>query len=164
MKKRNTILIVAGVVLAAGGAGTALALQEQGPDQADLDRASQAALDAVGDGEVTDVEQDDDGTYEVEIVLPDGTETDVDLTSGFEVTRTEADDADGADADAAPLDDETRSRAADAALAEVGGGTVVSVEADGTGYEVEIRSDDGTETDVDLDAEFQVAASEVDDD
>jgi uncharacterized membrane protein YkoI len=162
MKKTNTILIVAGVVLAAGGAGTALALQEDGPDQADLDRAAQVALDAVGDGDVTDVEQDDDGTYEVEIRLPDGTETDVDLSSGFEVVRTEADGTD--DTDGQPVDDETRTRASDAALAEVGGGTVVSVETDGTGYEVEVRAEDGTETDVDLDADFQVVATEVDDD
>ncbi|HZI98295.1 MAG TPA: PepSY domain-containing protein [Actinomycetales bacterium] len=57
-------------------------------------------------------------------------------------------------------------RASEAALAETGGGTVVDSEAgdDGAAYSVEIRRDDGTEVEVDLDQDFAVTGQETDDD
>ena len=57
-------------------------------------------------------------------------------------------------------------RASEAALAEVGAGTVVDSEAgdDGASYSVEIQRDDGTQVEVDMDDGFAVTAQEADDD
>ena len=58
-------------------------------------------------------------------------------------------------------------RASEAALAEIGGGTVTSAERDddGTpGYELELRGDDGLEYDVRLDDSFGVLVVDPDDD
>ncbi|MGH3133625.1 MAG: hypothetical protein ACRDNY_07780 [Gaiellaceae bacterium] len=79
--------VSAGIAIGAGGGddeapitGTALA------------RASAAALDHTGGGRVTDTEAgDEDGAYEVEVVLADGSQVDVHLDSGFNVLGDEAD-------------------------------------------------------------------------
>jgi uncharacterized membrane protein YkoI len=47
-------------------------------------------------------------------------------------------------------------RAVDTALAETGEGVVTSYEAERTGYDVEVRLADGSDVDVDLDADFAV--------
>ena len=47
-------------------------------------------------------------------------------------------------------------RAVDAALAETGEGVVTSYEVERTGYDVEVRLADGSDVDVDLDADFAV--------
>ena len=60
--------------------------------------------------------------------------------------------------------DEQLRQASDAALAATGGGTVTEVGADDHGYDVEVRMDDGTERDVDLDESFAVIRLETDDD
>ena len=65
MTRTRKLMIIAGISVVAVGGGAAVAVAQQGPGSPDLDRATQAALEAVGDGEVLDVEQDDDGTYEV---------------------------------------------------------------------------------------------------
>jgi uncharacterized membrane protein YkoI len=161
---RTSKLIVAMTLSAAVvGTGAAIAVAQQDPEAPDLDRAVEAAQAATGDGQVVAVEQDDDGTYEVEVRRPDGGETDVDLDASFAVIRTEQEDAEDDDDDEV-LDDASRARAATAALATAAGGTVVSVEADDGGYDVEVRHADGTETEVTLDANFQVVHSEQDDD
>jgi uncharacterized membrane protein YkoI len=51
-----------------------------------------------------------------------------------------------------------------AALAETGGGTVTGTEVDDeeSKYEVEVTLDDGTQVDVQLDADFQVVGTETD--
>lgn len=51
-----------------------------------------------------------------------------------------------------------------AALAETGGGTVTETEVDDeeSKYEVEVTLDDGSQVDVQLDADFQVVGSETD--
>jgi uncharacterized membrane protein YkoI len=57
-----------------------------------LDRASRAALDFVGEGEVTDTEiGDEEGYYEIEITLDNGREVDVHLDENFNVLSTEYD-------------------------------------------------------------------------
>ena len=69
---------------------------------------------------------------------------------------TDDDDLVGADFD----------QAAAAAIAAAGGGTVTDADRsdDGdTAYEVDVRLDDGTEVDVDLDASFAVLRTDVDD-
>jgi uncharacterized membrane protein YkoI len=54
-------------------------------------------------------------------------------------------------------------RASEAALAETGGGEVVDseVEDEENGYEVEVNLDDGRQIEVQLDAEFTVVSSDV---
>jgi uncharacterized membrane protein YkoI len=55
-----------------------------------LERASQAALDYIGEGRVTDSEiGDEEGYYEIEITLDDGDEVDVHLDENFNVLSVE---------------------------------------------------------------------------
>jgi peptidase YpeB-like protein len=66
--------------------------------------------------------------------------------------------------DGNPLTGGTYDRAAAAALAEVGEGTVTEAEREeGGGYEVEVQRDDGTEVEVQLDGNFHVTRSGSDD-
>jgi uncharacterized membrane protein YkoI len=166
MTRTKKLLIATAAAATVVGGAAAVAVAQQDPGPPDLDRAAQVGRDAAGDGEVVGVEQDDDGSYDVEVRRADGTETDVDLSPTFEVVRTEQDDDNDDhdnDGDDRVLDEAARTRASDAALAHVGDGTVVSVEGEDTGYEVEIRLPDGTETDVQLDADFNVTSTETDD-
>jgi len=58
-----------------------------------LDRASVAALDHIGEGQVTDTEVgDEEGYYEIEITLNNGNEVDVHLDKNFRVLSTEYED------------------------------------------------------------------------
>ena len=77
--------------------------------------------------------------------------------SGTEVESTESDQ---------PLTGTDRERAEAAALEAVGGGTVTEVEAgdDGAAFGVEIRRDDGSQVEVQLDENFTVIGTETDDD
>jgi uncharacterized membrane protein YkoI len=161
MHRPTTLIAVtafAAVGIAAGG--TAIVTAQDDSPPADLDGAVGAALGEVGDGQVTGVEQEHGGGYEVEVRRPDGSEIDVRLDRDFVVTGTDHDAED--DGDDLPLDDATRSRAEAAALDAAGGGTVTEVEADGGGYDVEVRMDAGTSVDVELDAAFAVLAIERD--
>lgn len=59
-----------------------------------------------------------------------------------------------------------RDRVGNAAIKAVGGGTVVDVETSGDrgeAYEVEVRTDDGTEIDVELDKDLKVVSQHTDD-
>lgn len=57
-----------------------------------LDLASAAALDYLGEGVVTETEiEDEDGYYEVEVTLDDGSEVDVHLDEQFNVLGHEND-------------------------------------------------------------------------
>ena len=71
----------------------------------------------------------------------------------------------GGDNDMA-LKGNARDRATAAALEHVGGGTVIETEAgdDGAAYGVEIRKDDGSVVEVNLDGDYNVTGSEQDDD
>lgn len=74
----------------------------------------------------------------------------------------------GADDDARdrPIPASDREQAEEAALAEVGGGTVTGTEVgdEESLYEVEVTLEDGTQVDVQLDADFEVVGSETDGD
>ena len=102
--KKIGIAAAVGVALAAGGAGLAVA---GGGDDSEspitgsaLDRASEAALDHTGGGQVTETEVgDEESLYEVEVTLPDGSQTDVQLDRSFDVVGDETDAA-GEDEDA----------------------------------------------------------------
>lgn len=63
-----------------------------------LERASTAALEHTGGGTVTGTEVgDEEGFYEVEVTLDDGTQVDVHLDQEFAVLGDEADGAGGDD-------------------------------------------------------------------
>ncbi len=136
------------------------------------DRVSTAATEAVGGGQVVDAESSDDPgeAYEVEVRKDDGTEVDVTLDKDLDVLRQDADDRDDANDDTPDADDRAltateRTSAEKAALDAVGGGTIVDLDASddrGEAYEVEVRTADNTEWNVDLDADFKVLSKTVD--
>ena len=72
----------------------------------------------------------------------------------------------GGDDSDAPLRGNALERATQAALAHTGGGTVIETEIGdgGAAYGVEIRREDGSVVEVQLDAAFQVIGQESDDD
>lgn len=85
---------------------------------------------------------------------------------GLAETNSEADEqAEGTDSDQ-PLNGTDREKAEAAALESVGGGTVTETEVgdDGAAYGVEIRRDDGSQVEVNLDESFTVIGTEADDD
>ncbi|MGH2993967.1 MAG: hypothetical protein ACRDL1_10565 [Solirubrobacterales bacterium] len=100
MTKRTKIVAIgaAALALAVGGAGVAIAAggdDSEAPIQgADLDKASAAALQHTGGGEVTETEVgDEESYYEVEVNLDDGSQVDVQLDRGFNVVGDESDGA-----------------------------------------------------------------------
>lgn len=74
--------------------------------------------------------------------------------------------AGGAGDDDKPLTGTALERATDAALEHTGGGSVIETEVgdDGAAYGVEIRLDDGSQVEVNLDENFDVIGQEADDD
>jgi uncharacterized membrane protein YkoI len=109
MQRRTKVIGAAALAVGAllcTGAGVAVA---QGGDDgnehevpitgAELDKASAVALDETGGGRVTETEKgDEEGAYEVEVTLDDGTQVDVHLDSNFHVIDQES-DGHGADDD-----------------------------------------------------------------
>ena len=103
-KSKLTLSGVAAVLLAAGGASTALAAGAGDDDAIDtaitgpeLASASAAALAHTGQGRVTETEVgDEESRYEVEVTIDDGSEVDVQLDEGFRVVSQEAESADEA--------------------------------------------------------------------
>jgi uncharacterized membrane protein YkoI len=172
---RTTKILLTGVaaVVLAGGGVTYVAATDGGDDRlssTDLDAATAAALSAAGGGTITDSERDGD-RYEIEVRRDDGSGIDIELGRDFAVIATEPDDAtdddatdvDAPDADHRVLTDDERQRASAAALAETGGGEVLAIEVDGSGYEVDVRRTDGSHVDIDLDATFAVIHTDIDD-
>jgi len=100
LSNRTKVLVagVAVVALAAGGVGIATAGgggdSEQPISGSELDKASAAALEHTGGGEVSDTEVgDEESLYEVEVTLDDGSQTDVQLDEDFNVVGDESDEA-----------------------------------------------------------------------
>jgi hypothetical protein len=99
MRTRTKAVIIAGTAIAAAGATAGIATATAGDDNeapirgAALEKASQAALEHTGGGRVTGTEVgDEESYYEVEVTLPDGSQTDVQLNEDFEVVSSEGDD------------------------------------------------------------------------
>lgn len=180
-RKRVVVPALATVaVLAVGGTWWAASADADEVRGDERDRVASAAVEAAGGGRAIDVEKSDDPgeAYEVEVRLDDGREVDVTLDEDLRATVERDDDAHDAhddDGPAGPADptgpgaaadpDDRRLSAAErtaaekAALAAVGGGTVVDVDPSddpGVAYEVEVRDRSGAEWDVDLDAAFAV--------
>lgn len=89
--------IAAAALIGVGGtvwANTAAA----GPSDSDVDRASAAALAAVGEGKVTETEVgDEEGAYEIEVTKDDGSQVDVHVDENFNVISQESDKGEGSD-------------------------------------------------------------------
>lgn len=154
--KRAAVIATAATVVAlgAGGAVWATAAQADDIQGSERDRVGHAAVQAAGGGTLLDVESDDNGAFEAEVRKADGTEVEIALDKDLTViTPAPA---------AAPLGATERASAEKAALDAVGGGTVLDVEADDAGYEVEVRKADNTEWDIELDAAFTVLAKNTD--
>ena len=102
MKKKLVITVVSALslVAVAGGATFARTTLFAEDDETErpiegeaLEKASQAALDHVGAGRVTETEVgDEESYYEVEVTLDDGRQIDVQLDEDFRVVGSEADD------------------------------------------------------------------------
>jgi uncharacterized membrane protein YkoI len=164
MNKTRTVALAAAAAALIGaglGSGATNATTEPPTAATELDRASEAALAETGDGTVTAFEADLNG-YEIEVRLADGTDVDVDLDSDFGVVRTRPDDQDDDDRNI-DVENVGLQQAYDAALAEAGEGTVVSVEVDDGGYDVQVILDDRTEMEFDLNADFEIVHTERDD-
>ena len=97
-RKKKLIAAGAGAALALAGIGMTAAGAAGGDNDEPitgeaLDRASRAALDFTGGGEVTETEVgDEESLYEVEVTLADGSQVDVQLDADFTVVGSEADD------------------------------------------------------------------------
>jgi uncharacterized membrane protein YkoI len=171
---RKKAMLITGVAAAAvvlGGATVAVAANTLGADDqplsgTELQQASEAALAKTGGGTVLKAETDD-GTYEVDVLAPGGAKVEVEVDRSFQA-KVEAPDDD--DFNQAALSGADRDRAASAALARVGQGTVSEVEREndgGAAYEVEVRLADGSQIEVQVGADFQVLGQdgpEFDDD
>jgi hypothetical protein len=125
---RKTRWIATGIAalgVVASGTGVAAAqVDDSGTDDdreeqlsgEELDRASTAAVEEAGGGEVVDAEAEDEGEtgYEVEVRLDDGSEVDVQLDDSFAVVSAvnegPDDDANEADDDANEADDDADDR------------------------------------------------------
>lgn len=191
MKKKTGIIVgvVGAVVLVGAGTGIAFAATDgfersDALTGADLDRASEVAISEIGGGTVTSAERDDDGTpgYELELRGDDGLEYDVRLDDSFGVLVVDPDDDDAVRGDGATgtgsdgttdattgavdpddLVGEELTRASEAAIAAVGGGTVTEAERSDDAdhaFDVEVTRADGTDVDVDLGADFAVLRTE----
>ena len=103
MERRSKMIAAGGIAALALAAGTGIAVAGGDDDddgdevdtpisEADLDRASTAALAHTGGGEVSDTEVgDEESYYEVEVTLDDGTQVDVQLDEDFNVVGDETD-------------------------------------------------------------------------
>jgi uncharacterized membrane protein YkoI len=100
MGKRVKVLLGATLAIAVLGiSGAAIAGATGDDDDSEqaitgqaLDRASAAALEHTGGGKVTETEAgDEEGAYEIEVTLDDGSQVDVHLDTGFNVIN-QADD------------------------------------------------------------------------
>ena len=99
MDKRTKLIAgsVGAPIVIAAGAGIGLVAGGDAGDRAlrgaTYERATQAALDHVGEGTVTETESGDGrAAYEVEIRKADGTQVDVELDANFNVMDAGGDD------------------------------------------------------------------------
>ena len=99
MNRRTRWIATGAVAVAALGGATGIAVASGGDDDStppisgsSLDRATAAALEHTGGGTVAGTEEgDEEGAYEVEVKLPDGSNVDVHLDKDFNVINSKAD-------------------------------------------------------------------------
>ena len=100
MKRSVKILIGVVALAAATVAFSGIALGSDDDDGTEvpitgveLEQATRAALDHMGEGTVTETEKgDEESLYEVEVTLDDGSQVDVQLDEDFVVVSADADD------------------------------------------------------------------------
>ncbi|MGH3111462.1 MAG: PepSY domain-containing protein [Gaiellaceae bacterium] len=103
--RRIALIVVLALAVAAIATGIAIGAGARDDDTpitgTALTRASEAALAHTGGGRVTETEaRDEEGAYEVEVTLPDGSQVDVHLDASFAVLGDEKDgDESGRDDD-----------------------------------------------------------------
>jgi hypothetical protein len=147
---RATLFIVIAAMMAAIVVLALRLRDETGPMDAET-----AAVELVGGGIVQGSRREDD-RWEVDIVRPDGSMVEVSLSPSLDLR--------GVDEELGPAgtlaEDElrgaARARAVRVAFEEVGPGAVVSVEHDGSGIEVRIRTGIRRQQEVELDRNFRV--------
>ncbi len=178
LRRKRVLVPAIGTVAALAIGATAWSASANNVTGSQRDRIAEAAIKIVGGGTAEDVEHGDDTgeAYEVEVRRANGTEVEVSLDKNLKEVRTEVDndddgrdndddgDGDGDDDDRA-LSPKEKSSATKAAVKAVGG-TVTDVEASddpGTSYEVEVRTPQGVEWDIDLDRNFAVVSKTKDD-
>ena len=105
MTRRSKLLTIGGIAVVVAAAGTGLAVATGGDDSeapiegTALDRASAAALEQTGGGEVTETEVgDEESYYEVEVTTDEG-QQDVQLDRNFNVVSSKDDSDHGDDED-----------------------------------------------------------------
>jgi uncharacterized membrane protein YkoI len=95
-RKKKLILGAAGAVVVLGlstGAAVAVSGDDRPLTGRTYDRATEAALERVGEGTVTETEIGDDGAaYGVEVRLNDGSQVEVQVDENFTATGVEQDD------------------------------------------------------------------------
>ncbi len=101
MERRTKWAAGAAIAIAVIGGGTGVGIaagvdDDEAPISGSaLDRASEAALDFTGGGEVTETETgDEESYYEVEVTRDDGSQVDVQLDRDFDVVGSSSDDED----------------------------------------------------------------------
>jgi hypothetical protein len=101
MNRKRKLVAGACALLAVLGVGTGVGIASSTDDDKPIagnarERATQAALEHVGQGTVIETEMGDDGAaYGVEIRLRDGSVVEVELDENFNVSGTESDDDSG---------------------------------------------------------------------
>jgi hypothetical protein len=115
MRTRTRIVLIGAAATALLAIAAGVGIAAVGDDDEALigparDRATEAALAAVGEGEVVEAEVGDDGAaYEVEVRLADGRQVEVELDEAFAVIGSGSDDdgnaGEGAEDGAADDDD-----------------------------------------------------------
>lgn len=135
-----------------------------GTDSADELVAIADAARGAADGDVTSIDAKRDGTWEVQLVAADGSETEVRVDADLAATviSTEQDD------DSAPtltLDEATIRSLVDAALAEADGMiTDLDVDSDDVSpYDASVLTSDNRSIDIDFGADFAVVGTDIDD-
>ena len=100
MSTKAKILIAAGVAIVVAGAAATVSVATSSDDQplegAQLERATEAALEYTGEGQVVESESGEGvGAYEVAVLLDDGSVVEVQLDERFDVTGAEGEGESG---------------------------------------------------------------------
>lgn len=145
----------------AGTAGATI-----GADSADRILEVVAAARAAADGDVTSVDAERDGSWDVQLTTSTGDETDVRVDTDLVATVTGTDRADADDtAPATVLSDDAIRTLVTAALDEADG-RITDIDVDGEDlnpYDVSVLGADNRTIEIELDADMRVVRSEIDD-